>query len=106
MGSRMTEVRSWTRRVARCGAVAVLTLSAACVSAPVQEMSDARQAIHAAEEAGAATVAPEALSDAKRLLTSAERKLQREAYASARQDAREARRRAAEALEATREQGD
>jgi long-subunit acyl-CoA synthetase (AMP-forming) len=92
--------------VTRCAAVAVLVLSAACVSAPVQEMSDARQAIQAAEEAGAGTIAPEALSDAKRLLTSAERKLQREAYASARQDAREARRRAAEALEAARAQAD
>lgn len=92
--------------MARCAAVAVLVLSAACVSAPVQEMSDARQAIQAAEEAGAATIAPEALNDAKRLLTSAERKLQREAYASARQDAREARRRAAEALEAARAKGE
>jgi cell division septation protein DedD len=100
----MIDVRARTRLVPRCVAVAALTLLAACVSAPVQEMSDARQAIHAAEEAGAATLAPDALREAKRLLTSAERKLQREAYASARQDAREARRRAAEALEAARTQ--
>jgi len=80
----------------------MLVLLAACASAPVQEMSDARQAIQAAEEAGAATLSPDALRDAKRLLTSAERKLQREAYASARQDARESRRKAAEALEAAR----
>jgi hypothetical protein len=98
----MSDVRAGTRLAARSLAVAVLALLAACVSAPVQEMSDARQAIQAAEEAGAATHSPELLGDAKRLLTSAERKLQREAYASARQDAREARRRAAEALEATR----
>jgi thioesterase domain-containing protein len=99
----MTEVRRRTRLLARGAAVAVLVLLAACVTAPpVQEMSDARQAIQAAEEAGAAALAPEALREAKRLLTSAERKLQREAYASARQDAREARRRAAEALEAAR----
>jgi len=102
----MSEVLVRARWVTRYVAVAVLALLAACVSAPVQEMSDARQAIHAAEEAGAAALAPEALRDAKRLLTSAERKLQREAYASARQDAREARRRAAEALEAARVAGD
>lgn len=102
----MTDVRAGARLATRCVAVAALVLLAACVSAPVQEMSDARQAIQAAEEAGADAHAPEMLSDARRLLTSAERKLQREAYASARQDAREARRRAAEALEATRSGGD
>ena len=102
----MTDVRARVRLAPRCVAVAALVLLAACVNAPVQEMSDARQAIQAAEEAGAAELAPAALQEAKRLLTSAERKLQREAYASARQDAREARRRAAEALEAARAQGD
>lgn len=96
----MTEFRARSRLATRCAAVAALLLLAGCASAPVQEMSDARQAIQAAEEAGAAAYAPEALQDAKRLLTSAERKLQREAYQSARIDAREARRRAAEALSA------
>lgn len=98
----MTDVRARSRLVTRCAAIAALVLLAGCASAPVQEMSDARQAIQAAEEAGAATLAAQALSDAKRLLTSAERKLQREAYASARLDARESRRRATEALEAAR----
>lgn len=96
----MTDVRARSRLVTRWVAVAALLLLAGCASAPVQEMSDARQAIQAAEEAGAAQYAPEALQDAKRLLTSAERKLQREAYQSARIDAREARRRATEALSA------
>jgi hypothetical protein len=98
----MTDVRTRARLATRYAAAAMFVLLAACASAPVQEMSDARQAIQAAEEAGAATLAPDALRDAKRLLTSAERKLQREAYASARQDARESRRKAAEALEAAR----
>ena len=98
----MSDLRTRVRLATRCAAAALLVLLAACVTAPVQEMSDARQAIQAAEEAGAATLATQALSDAKRLLTSAERKLQREAYASARQDARESRRRATEALEAAR----
>ncbi len=75
----MTDVRARSRRVTRCAAVAALLLLAGCATAPVQEMSDARQAIQAAEEAGAAEYAPEALQDARRLLTSAERKLQREA---------------------------
>lgn len=93
---------SSTRRSLKAGLAMFVAMAvlAGCASAPVQEMSDARQAIHAAEEAGAATLAPDALRDAKRLLTSAERKLQREAYTAARQDAREARRRAAEALRA------
>jgi len=98
----MTDVRTRARLATRCAAAAMFVLLAACASAPVQEMSDARQAIQAAEEAGAAGLAPDALRDAKRLLTSAERKLQRQAYASARQDARESRRKAAEALEAAR----
>lgn len=102
----MTDVRARSRLATRCAAVAALLLLAGCASAPVQEMSDARQAIQAAEEAGAAEYAPEALQDAKRLLTSAERKLQREAYQSARIDAREARRRATEALNAVRSDGD
>jgi hypothetical protein len=87
---------------ARLACVAALLLLAACAGAPVQEMSDARQAIQAAEEAGAREHAPAALSDAQRLLSSAEQKLQIRAYSGARHDAREARRRAAEALRASR----
>ena len=87
---------------ARLAAVAALLLLAACAGAPVQEMSDARQAIQAAEEAGAREHAPGAFSDAQKLLSSAEQKLQIRAYSGARHDAREARRRAAEALRASR----
>ncbi len=102
----MSEVPARVPFLVRCVAVAALLGLAACATAPVQEMSDARQAIQAAEEAGAATLAPDQLRDAKRLLTSAERKLQREAYASARNDAREAHRRAAEALQVARARQD
>lgn len=102
----MTNVRARPGWWSRCVALAALAFLGACATAPVQEMSDARQAIQAAEEAGAAERAPEALRDAKRLLTSAERKLQREAYAGARYDAREARRRAAEALKTASERED
>lgn len=89
-------------RSRRLAPVFLLAGLAACASAPVQEMSDARQAIHAAEEAGAGSHAPESLNAARRALQSAEQKLAREAYNGARNDAREARRRAAEALEAAR----
>lgn len=88
----------------RLAALVVALVLGGCASAPVQEMSDARQAIQAAEDAGAEQVAPEALQDARLLLDRAQKKLARQAYNSARTDAREARRRAAEALEATRAQ--
>ena len=76
---------------------------AGCASSPpVQEMFDARQAIQAAEEAGAATHAPRDLRDAKIFISSAEQKLQKKAYNGARNDAREARNRAMSALNASR----
>lgn len=64
-------------------------------------MSNARQAIMAAEEAGAATEAPDLLSEARQLLSGAEKKLQKHAYSSAKRDAVKARERALEALSAS-----
>lgn len=69
-----------------------------CAGAPVQEMSNARQAIKAAREAGAARVAPQAMSEAQSLLERAERSLRRRAYDDARRDALAARGKAGEAL--------
>src|SRR5690606_1217032 len=69
-----------------------------CASAPVQEMSDARQAIKAAREAGAETVVPHKLSEAQQLLQRAEESLQRRAYRDARRNAIAAHDKAAEAL--------
>ncbi len=92
--------RSWLAVVVAAG------ILAGCASAPVQEMSDARQAIHAAEQAGAAVVAPGPLNEARYLLDSAEDKLARKAYNGARVDAREARKKAAEALAAARAKAD
>ncbi len=57
---------------------------AGCSSAPVQEMSDARQAIRSAEAAGAATYSPRQLDEAQRLLNRAQSKLQAGAYGEAR----------------------
>jgi len=70
----------------------------ACSSAPVQEMSDARQAVTAAEAAGAAQYAPDTLNQARELLLSAQEKLDRKRFSDARRDAREAKKHALEAL--------
>ncbi|MDX1508088.1 MAG: DUF4398 domain-containing protein, partial [Woeseiaceae bacterium] len=59
-----------------------------------QEMSDARQAIAVAREAGAETHASEELLQAERFLDSAEQNLSDEHYAQARRDALEAKSRA------------
>ena len=92
---------------------ALLTLSAfgvaGCVSAPpVQEMSDARQAIRAAEQADAGRVAGDTLADARRFLEDAERQIQEEAYGPARMNAVRAKNRAVQALRSTqaRDAGD
>jgi hypothetical protein len=71
----------------------------ACATGPpVQEMSDARQAISVAREAGAATAAPDELREAETLLESAQRNLAGRAYAQARRDAMQAKEKALLAL--------
>jgi hypothetical protein len=80
----------------------------ACTTPPVQEMSDARQAIAAAEQANGAKLAPESLNDAQRFLADAERQIQQEAYGQARMNAVRAKNRASQALhsiQSTAEQG-
>jgi hypothetical protein len=71
---------------------------AACAGAPVQEMSNARQAIRAARDAGAERTAPQKLNEAEALLIRAEDSLERRAYREARRNAIAARDKAAEAL--------
>lgn len=71
---------------------------AGCAGAPVQEMSNARQAIRAARDAGAEKAAPQKLSEAEALLIRAEDSLERRAYRDARRNAIAARDKAAEAL--------
>ncbi len=68
-----------------------------CAGAPVQEMSNARQAVKAAERAGAATAAPEVMGEARQLLKSAESHLRRGDYRDARDEAELARTKAVEA---------
>jgi hypothetical protein len=70
-----------------------------CAGAPVQEMSNARQAIKAARDAGAERLAPQMLNEAQTLLQQAENSLQKRAYREARRDAIAAHHKAAEALD-------
>ena len=79
----------------------VAILSACSAGPPVQEMSDARQAIAAAREAGAAEYASGELRDAEDHLDSALRSLSRKDYQQARVDAVEAKNRALAALATT-----
>lgn len=74
-------------------------LLVACASAPVQEMSDARQAIQAAHAAGAERVAQETLLSARSLLEKAERELESGHYREARRNALGARAKAVLARE-------
>jgi len=72
---------------------------AGCVTAPpVQEMSDARQAIDAAEQADAGLIAADTLNAARRFLAEAERQIQEQAYGPARMNAVRAKNRAVLAL--------
>lgn len=75
-------------------------LAAGCAGWPVQEVSDARQAITAAERAGAQKYAPETLAEAKKLLASARASAYDGDYRAARDSAEAAR---AKAIEARRE---
>ncbi len=82
--------------------VMLLAGLASCTGAPVQEMSDARQAVRAAQAAGAGDAAPERLAEAERLVDEAQTLLQRFDYRGAQHAAVEARRVAVEALDAAR----
>lgn len=87
---------------ARTLLVAMLLVAAGCGTAPpVQEMSDARQAITAAKNAGAEQAAAEELRMAEAFLDSAQRKLSEHAYAQARRDALQAKIKALAALAAS-----
>jgi hypothetical protein len=68
-----------------------------CAGAPVQEMSNARQAVKAAERAGATNVAPELMGEARLLLKNAEVHLRQGEYRTARDEAELARTKAVEA---------
>lgn len=68
----------------------LLPLVCACVSAPTQEMADARIALRSAEQAGAREYAGILLERAKRALTMAEAQLESGLYGAAQANARRA----------------
>lgn len=82
-------------------AVALFCLAACQSSPPVQEMSDARQAIAVARDAGAENSAVIELREAEAFLDSATQRLAERQYTQARRDALSAKRRALEALAAS-----
>ncbi len=89
-------------RFARASLFALLVgLSACGTGPPVQEMSDARQAISVAREAGAAEHAPTDLRAAEDFLDSALRNLSKKEYKQARVAAMEAKSKALNALATT-----
>lgn len=75
-------------------------LLAGCALVPAQEMSDARQAIQAAETVGAAERAPRILGLAQALLDQAQAELAVADYAAARRSARASKEAAIRAREA------
>lgn len=77
---------------------AMLVFAACQTSPPVQEMSDARQAITAAREAGAAEHAADELDAAVGFLNSAEQYLKKHSFTFARRDAIAAKSKALDAL--------
>jgi hypothetical protein len=84
----------------RSALLAVVLVAAGCQTGPpVQEMSDARQAITVAKEAGAAEHAANDLNAAEQFLQSAEKYLGTRNYAIARRDAVQAKLKALEALQ-------
>lgn len=95
-----TSVEEGKGIVARPAATAFLFLLACLLFAgcattpPVQEMSDARQAIQAAREADAAKLAPQPLHRAEEYLDQATSRLDRGEYTAAREAALEAKRQA------------
>ena len=70
-------------------------------SAPIQEMSDARQAIAAAKEAGAIEYSPIVFAESQRLLLQAQGALEEGNYAASREEAIAAQAQALQALEET-----
>ena len=72
----------------RCaGFMLVLGVLAGCAAAPTQEMSDARQAVRAARDAGADKHVPEILQNAESKLDSAGAELHKREFRQARKDA-------------------
>ncbi|WP_236860624.1 DUF4398 domain-containing protein [Candidatus Reidiella endopervernicosa] len=92
--------RNITKRV-RLFLITLLVVVAGCAAVPAQEMSDARQALRAAQDSGAMESAPAMMAKAERLMQKAERSLEAGEYRAARKNAEEARSLAIEARQMT-----
>lgn len=79
--------------------LAALVLLVACAGAPVQEMSDARQAVAAAEQTLAGKPASPVLQSAKQFLQAAQAALDSGDFSTAREDAQRARQLALHAMD-------
>jgi predicted S18 family serine protease len=79
------------------GSLMLLLFTACATTAPVQEMSNARQTIQAAIEAGAEIHAPDELANARELLENASRELEVGNYPLARDYALQAKQQAIQA---------
>ena len=105
-GFRHEQLQEKVKHIRYLALILVLFLTACETTPPVQEMSDARQAIAVAKEAGAQDSAAVHLKAAEDYLESAEKQLGQRDYTQARYDARQAKMKALDALreaEAARE---
>ena len=84
-------------RISRVVCTVLLLLMSGCVVIPAQEMSDARQALQAAETAGAPDKAPGAYAAAVELLSLADQYLEKGEYDKARAYAEQAKQAALQA---------
>lgn len=96
----MNSPRSVAVRVLPSVLLAVTLTVAGCIGWPVQEFSDARQAISAAQKAGAEKYAPATLAEARKQLSDAKASANRGDYRTARDEAGQAREKAIEARQA------
>lgn len=80
-------VRDASRSVRSFAALLIVLALAGCAGAPIQEMSDARQTINAARDAGAENEVPGSLNRAEVLMNEAQRELELMNYKRARNDA-------------------
>lgn len=89
----------------RLSILVVVLAVAACAGAPVQEMSNARQAVAAARQMGAGHSAVKEMAKAEQLLQAAQAALDKGDYGAAREDAIRARDQAVKALHIAQQQG-
>ena len=87
----------WFISILILGGLLVGSQISGCAGAPVQEMSNARQALVAAERVGAEKYAPELYTEAVNLVKSAQANIRKQEFRQARDDAELAREKAIEA---------